>query len=148
MSFRWKNDNPISFPNDFDEGFFRLPKYVVSFTAVAEPQILHFNDVDHCSARLSITLSREVKSYLLENYLPSTLFVSMSWGSFIVVPEIVPGRMVLLVTTLLSLVTMFDTVRNNSPNALELKCIEVFFFLSKRECRLFYYHLCLFVMHD
>lgn len=35
------------------------------------------------------------------------------------------GRMVLLVTTLLSLVTMFDTVRNNSPDALELKCIEV-----------------------
>lgn len=94
MSFRWKTYNPISFPNDFDEGFFRLPKYVVSFTAVQEPQILHFNDVDHCSARLAITLSREVKSYLLENYLPSTLFVSMSWGSFIVVPEIVPGRMV------------------------------------------------------
>lgn len=33
--------------------------------------------------------------------------------------------MVLLVTTLLSLVTMFDTVRNNSPDALELKSIEV-----------------------
>lgn len=32
---------------------------------------------------------------------------------------------VLLVTTLLSLVTMFDTVRNNSPDALELKCLEV-----------------------
>lgn len=70
-------------------------------------------------------MSREVKSYLLENYLPSTLFVSISWGSFVVVPEIVPGRMVLLVTTLLSLVTMFDTVSNNSPDALELKCIEV-----------------------
>lgn len=80
---------------------------------------------DHCSARLEITLSREVKSYLLENYLPSTLFVSISWGSFVVVPDIVPGRMVLLVTTLLSLVTMFDTVSNNSPDALELKCIEV-----------------------
>lgn len=39
-------------------------------------------------------------------------------------PEIA-GRMVLLVTTLLSLITMFDTVRNNSPDALELKCIEV-----------------------
>lgn len=94
MSFRWKKDNPITFPKDFDEGFFRLPKYVVSFVVVPEPNILHFNDVDHCSARLEITLSREVKSYLLENYLPSTLFVSMSWGSFIVVPEIVPGRMV------------------------------------------------------
>lgn len=85
----------------------------------------HETAADHGSARLEITLSREVKSYLLENYLPSTLFVSISWGSFVVVPDIVPGRMVLLVTTLLSLVTMFDTVRNNSPDALELKCIEV-----------------------
>uniref|UniRef100_A0A182PA07 Kinesin motor domain-containing protein n=1 Tax=Anopheles epiroticus TaxID=199890 RepID=A0A182PA07_9DIPT len=84
-----------------------------------------FSSYNHSSARLEITLSREVKSYLLENYLPSTLFVSISWGSFVVVPEIVPGRMVLLVTTLLSLITMFDTVRNNSPDALELKCLEV-----------------------
>lgn len=100
---------------------------------------------DRVSARLDITLSREVKSYLLENYLPSTLFTIISWGSFLIIPTIVPGkfdnnisvcscltkinlqtgRMVLLVTTLLSLVTMFDTVRNNSPDALELKCIEV-----------------------
>ena len=41
------------------------------------------------------------------------------------------GRMVLLVTTLLSLVTMFDTVRNNSPDALELKSIEVCLKLRK-----------------
>lgn len=47
----------------------------------------------------------------MESYLPSTLFVVMSWGSFVVMPEVVPGRMVLLVTTLLSLVTMFDTIR-------------------------------------
>uniref|UniRef100_A0A1B0EYE8 Neurotransmitter-gated ion-channel transmembrane domain-containing protein n=1 Tax=Phlebotomus papatasi TaxID=29031 RepID=A0A1B0EYE8_PHLPP len=110
----------IDLPHDFGDGFFRLPRYVVSFLTDPEPKIINYGD-----ARLEITLSREVKSYLLENYLPSTLFVSMSWGSFVVVPEIVPGRMVLLVTTLLSLVTMFDTVRNNSPDALELKCIEV-----------------------
>lgn len=101
---------------------------------------------DHHSARLEIKLTREVKSYLLENYLPSTLFVCISWGSFVVAPEW-PGRMVslkydiygrhffamsnfcsfkvLLVTVLLSLVTMFDTIRNNSPEALELKSIEV-----------------------
>lgn len=94
MSFRWKKDNPITFPKDFDEGFFRLPKYVVSFSTEKEPHIVNYGDVEHYSARLEITLSREVKSYLLENYLPSTLFVSMSWGSFVVVPEIVPGRMV------------------------------------------------------
>ncbi|XP_037044124.1 glycine receptor subunit alpha-4-like isoform X2 [Bradysia coprophila] len=125
MTFRWKKENPITFPKDFDEGFFRLPKYVVSFSTEQDPHIVYYGDVDHCSARLEITLSRELKSYLLEHYLPSTLFVSMSWGSFVVIPEVVPGRMVLLVTTLLTLVTMFNTVRNNSPDSLELKCIEV-----------------------
>lgn len=94
MTFRWKRENPITFPKDFGAGFFRLPKYVVSFSTEKDPHIVNYADSDHCSARLEITLSREVKSYLLENYLPSTLFVSMSWGSFVVVPEIVPGRMV------------------------------------------------------
>lgn len=94
MTFRWKRENPITFPKDFGEGFFRLPKYVVSFLAQQNPHVVNYGDADHISARLEITLSREVKSYLLENYLPSTLFVSMSWGSFVVVPEIVPGRMV------------------------------------------------------
>ncbi|CAO1308217.1 unnamed protein product [Diamesa hyperborea] len=125
MAFLWKKENPLTFPNDFGDNGFRLPKYVVSFYTETRPLTVNYGDADRISARLEITLSREVKSYLLENYLPSTLFVSMSWGSFVVVPEIVPGRMVLLVTTLLSLITMFDTVRNNSPDALELKCIEV-----------------------
>ncbi|XP_072943372.1 gamma-aminobutyric acid receptor subunit pi-like isoform X9 [Epargyreus clarus] len=95
---------------------FRLPKYVVQFVT---------DKSEHSAARLQIKLSRELRSYLLESYLPSSLFVIISWGSFCVIPEIVPGRMVLLVTTLLSLVTMFDTVSTNSPDALELKCIEV-----------------------
>ncbi|KAG6452752.1 hypothetical protein O3G_MSEX007746 [Manduca sexta] len=95
---------------------FRLPKYVVTFAT---------DKSEHSAARLQIKLSRELRSYLLESYLPSSLFVIISWGSFCVIPEIVPGRMVLLVTTLLSLVTMFDTVSTNSPDALELKCIEV-----------------------
>lgn len=66
---------------------------------------------NHSTARMIIRMSREIRSHLLETYLPSLLFVIMSWGSFVVIPEVVPGRMVLLVTTLLSLVTMFDTVR-------------------------------------
>jgi hypothetical protein len=50
-----------------------------------------FFKADRISARLDITLSREVKSYLLENYLPSTLFTVISWGSFLIIPTIVPG---------------------------------------------------------
>ncbi|XP_063378304.1 glycine receptor subunit alpha-2-like isoform X2 [Cydia fagiglandana] len=104
---------------------FRLPKYVVSFTTDKSKRIAQYGEGEHSAARLQMTLSRELRGYLLESYLPSSLFVIISWGSFCVIPEIVPGRMVLLVTTLLSLVTMFDTVSTNSPDALELKCIEV-----------------------
>jgi hypothetical protein len=48
---------------------------------------------------------------MLETYVPTILFVVMSWGSFLVKPEVVPGRMVLLVTNLLSLVTLFEANR-------------------------------------
>ncbi|KAL1140611.1 hypothetical protein AAG570_000541, partial [Ranatra chinensis] len=125
MKFRWRDDPPLSFPSDFGGDGYRLPKYVVSFAAEEEMHIIFYGEGNHSTARLLITMSREIRSHLFESYLPSTLFVIMSWGSFVVMPEVVPGRMVLLVTTLLSLVTMFDTIRNNSPNALELKCIEV-----------------------
>ncbi|CAG9585267.1 unnamed protein product [Danaus chrysippus] len=104
---------------------FRLPKYVVTFVTDKSNHIRNFGEGEHSAARLQIKLSRELRGYLLESYLPSSLFVIISWGSFCVIPEIVPGRMVLLVTTLLSLITMFDTVSTNSPDALELKCIEV-----------------------
>lgn len=31
MVFKWRDGQPLMFPNDFGDGFFRLPKYVVSF---------------------------------------------------------------------------------------------------------------------
>ncbi|XP_028036799.1 gamma-aminobutyric acid receptor subunit delta-like isoform X2 [Bombyx mandarina] len=118
---RWLGLGPVG--NERSE--FRLPKYVVTFVTAKSNHIHIFGEGEHSAARMQIILSRELRSYLLESYLPSSLFVIISWGSFCVIPEIVPGRMVLLVTTLLSLVTMFDTVSTNSPDALELKCIEV-----------------------
>ena len=44
-------------------------------------------------------------------YLPCILFVCVSWVSFLIKPEMVPGRMALLVTLFLVLVNIFNTVR-------------------------------------
>ncbi|KAF4533286.1 hypothetical protein B566_EDAN004406 [Ephemera danica] len=65
---------------------------------------------------LTVLLHRDIRSHILVTYFPSALFVSVSWGSFLVSPEVVPGRMVLLVTTLLTLVTMLNTVRCGVPS--------------------------------
>ncbi|KAJ2952969.1 hypothetical protein O0L34_g7344 [Tuta absoluta] len=125
VRFEWRDVASWTGLGMEQRNMFRLPKYVVTFVTDKSNHIRNFGEGDHSAARLQITLSRELRGYLLESYLPSSLFVIISWGSFCVIPEIVPGRMVLLVTTLLSLVTMFDTVSTNSPDALELKCIEV-----------------------
>ncbi len=48
-------------------------------------------------------------------YLTTGLFVVVSWISFIVPPEVVPGRMALLVTLFLVLVNIFNSVTANAP---------------------------------
>jgi len=50
------------------------------------------------------------------------LFVS--WISFVVPPDIIPGRMALLVTLFLVLVNIFNTVTTNTPKAEGLTAIE------------------------
>ena len=54
--------------------------------------------------------------YLYIYYLPSGLFVIVSWSSFLIPPEVVPGRMALLVTLFLVLINIFNTITNLSPN--------------------------------
>jgi hypothetical protein len=43
MKFSWRKDHPLTFPNDFGENGFRLPKYVVSFETHEKPQLINFD---------------------------------------------------------------------------------------------------------
>ena len=51
-------------------------------------------------------------------YLPSFMFVVTSWVSFLIKPEVVPGRMALLVTLFLVLINIFNSVRLDEDNML------------------------------
>ncbi len=62
-----------------------------------------------------ITLKRQLGSHVIATYLPTGLFVIASWISFLIPPDIVPGRMTLLVTLLLMEVNTFLTVANEAP---------------------------------
>ena len=50
-------------------------------------------------------------------FLSAGLFVVVSWVSFLVPPEVVPGRMAMLITLFLLLINIFNTVTTQSPNA-------------------------------
>ena len=52
------------------------------------------------------------------------LCVIVSWISFLIPAEIIPGRMALLVTLFLVLVNIFNNVTTNTPKAEGLTAIE------------------------
>ena len=69
------------------------------------------------TAGFNLRLERHYLKHLLSYFLPSMLFVLVSWTSFLIPPEAIPGRMALLITILLVLVNLFATVIQTQPPA-------------------------------
>ena len=59
-------------------------------------------------------------------YLPSFMFVVTSWVSFLIKPEVVPGRMALLVTLFLVLINIFNSVREQAPISSRLNAVDLY----------------------
>ena len=57
-----------------------------------------------------MNLYRNKLKYLSIHYLPSGLFVVVSWASFLIPPEIVAGRMAMLITLFLVLINIFSGI--------------------------------------
>ena len=68
------------------------------------------------TAGVEMKLKRNMMKYLYIYYLPSGLFVVVSWVGFLIPPEVVPGRMAMLITLFLVLINIFNIVTTNSPN--------------------------------
>lgn len=66
--------------------------------------VLHKHMYSHYMVRVHMT--RLFQPYLIRTYLPSFLIVIISWFGFVIDPLVVPGRMTLLVTLLLTLVNI------------------------------------------
>jgi len=80
--------------------------------------------MNYSVAGFEMILQRKMSFYIVTYYLPSGLFVVVSWISFLVNPEVIPGRMTLLVTIFLVLINIFNTIQTNSPKAEGLTAIE------------------------
>ena len=87
--------------------------------------ILVFEGLGNYSlAGFELELQRYVSTYIITYYLPSGLFVIVSWISFLIPMDVIPGRMALLVTLFLVLVNIFNNVTTNTPKAEGLTAIE------------------------
>jgi len=81
-----------------------------------EDRIFLYAGQNYSVTGIEMRLSRHVLKYLYIYYLPSGLFVVVSWVGFLIPPEVVPGRMAMLITLFLVLTNIFNIVTTNSPN--------------------------------
>merc|ERR1719295_927215 len=80
--------------------------------------------MNYSATGFELVLTRKMSFYIVTYYLPSGLFVVVSWISFLVNPEVIPGRMTLLITIFLVLINIFNTIQTNSPQAEGLTAME------------------------
>jgi len=64
---------------------------------------------------VTFKMERRYSKIVLLYYLPSFFCVVSSWGSFLITPQVVPGRMGLLVTLFLSLTALLVSTITSSP---------------------------------
>merc|ERR1719244_1380184 len=80
----------------------------------------------YAACGFQVRLQRKQMQYQIQVYLPSFMFVIVSWVSFLVKPEVVPGRMAMLVTLFLVLINIFNSVREQAPISSRLNAVDLY----------------------
>lgn len=93
------------------------------------PECFHTVDIPsgiYSACGFQVKLQRKQMQYVVQVYLPSAMFVIVSWVSFLVKPEVVPGRMAMLVTLFLVLINIFNSVREQAPISSRLNAVDLY----------------------
>ena len=82
------------------------------------------NEFALCGFRINIRRTRV--QIFFQAYLTSILFVFVSWVSFLIKPEVVPGRMGLIITIFLVLINIFNGIKSHSPVSPTLNAVDIY----------------------
>ena len=75
---------------------------------------------------LELKFYRNYKTYLVRDFFPCCLIVSLSWVNFWVTHRSTPARVALGITTVLTVVTMTNSIRSNIPSANFFRMIDIY----------------------
>ena len=96
-------------------------KYKISLTTYETV----YYEQDFPGIIVEIHLHREIFYHLFRSYFPSIMFVGISWLSLFLPPEYVPGRTMMFMTALLSLVAMDSSARHTMPQVNYLTLLDI-----------------------
>ncbi|XP_041357667.1 glycine receptor subunit alpha-2-like [Gigantopelta aegis] len=124
LKFNWMNSSGNSpvIVNKMVE----LPQFEVNGQ---EPNFCHImyhqNTGKHSCLQANFFLSRNIGYYVVQMYIPSILIVTLSWISFWLTVNSVPGRISLGVLTVLTMTTQSSGVNASLPRVSYTKAIDV-----------------------
>ncbi|XP_024085916.1 glycine receptor subunit alpha-2-like isoform X2 [Cimex lectularius] len=137
LLLEWENDSPISVNKEL-----QLTEYTLvdtwtnkSMNMYAVPTGKLGNSSIHnskfsgnySSLIVYFQLEREVGHYIMDYYVPSILLVVVSWVSFWLDPNAVPGRTTLGTSTMLTFITLSRNIGSSLPKVSYIKATEVWF---------------------
>ena len=117
-----------SFQNGFkyNETQQRKLPYTIAIQQISENEkFVIWDGLHHSVIGFEIVLNRKFTPYMLNIYLPSTALTIISMFSFLIPPDVVPGRMALLITIYLVLANTGNSARENSPTSGETTLIDI-----------------------
>ncbi|XP_037068616.1 glycine receptor subunit alpha-4-like [Pollicipes pollicipes] len=94
----------------------------------AEKGVFHTSSksvYERSQIHMYVVLTRKIMFYMMQIYIPSMLFVVVSWISFLIPAEMAQGRMLLTITTMLTMVSLFAAGSEYVPKASYVKAIDV-----------------------
>ncbi|XP_018400145.1 PREDICTED: glycine receptor subunit alphaZ1 [Cyphomyrmex costatus] len=105
----------------------KLLQYDIGKPAVLEETIDYMLEKNGNFSRLVVffRFERQIGHHLIQTFAPSTLVVMLSWFSFWLDLDAIPGRVALLVTSMLTLVTMFTGLKSDIPPVAYIKALDV-----------------------
>ncbi|XP_022099678.1 glycine receptor subunit alpha-4-like [Acanthaster planci] len=122
LIYHWDAEMPI----EYHHNHLKLPQYNLDGSNVhACSRVLRTGNYSCIGIRL--IFSRKIGYYMLQTYVPSMLLVVMSWVSFWIQIKGSPARVALGVTTVLTMITTTNGVRQNLPPVSYVKAIDVWF---------------------
>ncbi|KAF6216470.1 hypothetical protein GE061_000812 [Apolygus lucorum] len=137
LNLHWEKDTPILIDSKIQLTEYSIAGLSTNETSNSYSVFPHSNN-DTTNSKFSdkyscltvnFHLQREVGHYIMDYYVPSILLVVVSWVSFWLDPNAVPGRITLGTSTMLTFITLSRNIASSLPKVSYIKATEYWFIM-------------------
>ena len=119
LQLQWRNKSDSQINKDI-----HLDQFIFSVDLSDTYQTEDY-DIAYPGLVMKITLTRVLGYHLIQTFIPSALFVILSWLSLFLPRASVPGRVGMGMTTILTLTSMFNGVRQYVPKVSYVSYLDI-----------------------